>query len=329
MNARPPQPPTIDAALHQLQLHIILKIHAYMQEQGLVHITTPHLQQHPPYEYHIHPFMTHYESHEGHKQPRYLHASPEIAMKTYLAQEGRSCYQIARVYRNRDNSPLHKSEFMMLEWYRIDGTSQAMMDDCQQILLLALAEAQRTCFSHKEAVCAAKPYKKRSMQDIFRDYCGIDLASCLHKQAPYGDTSAIKEQARMIGVHCSDGDSWTDVFDRLFVAHIDGELGRKTPLFVTDYPRPLSFMAQPSSDDSRFCQRMELFVCGVEIANGYLECQDVDANRQAFIDNHAQPNEAFLAMLQKHPLPSCYGMALGLDRLVMLASGAPTIQHVP
>ena len=334
MNKHSPPSPAIDAGLHQLQLHIILSIHAYFQEQGFVHITTPHLQKHPPYEYHIHPFMTHVENHEGenHKgetNKRYLHASPEIAMKTYLATGLGNCYQIARVYRNRDHSPLHKPEFMMLEWYRLDGTDKTIMDDCQHILKRALEVTQNTQFAHHETVCAAKPYRHKSVQDVFRDYCGIDVSSCLRRQSPYGDTAALREQARMIGVACADDDTWTTIFHKVFLSHIDGELGRKHPFFLTDYPRPLSFMAQPHSNDPRFCQRMELFVCGVEIANGYRECEDAKTNRQAFIDNDASIDEDFLALLANKPLPPCYGMALGLDRLVMLASHAPSIHHVP
>ena len=317
--------------LYQLQIRFILALHDYFQQQGFIHITTPHLQAYPPFESHIYPFSTEYHSlKDSVPVMRYLHASPELAMKKAIAQGIGNCYQIARVYRNKEDSPLHKAEFFLLEWYRIDAALESLCIDCQEIGKKALHVTQNTAFRYHDRSCVASPYRRQSVRDVFIEYCGIDLASTLRPQPPYGDRDALRRQARLIGVDGGDDLDWQDWFHLVFLAHIDGELGRNKPFFLTSYPRPLAMLAEPCSSDPRFSQRMELFLCGIEIANAYQECAGYEENRDALQASGRVPiDEDFLSMLKQHPLPRCCGCALGLDRLLMLACHAPTIHHVP
>ncbi|MBC6497846.1 MAG: hypothetical protein GDA54_05980 [Alphaproteobacteria bacterium GM7ARS4] len=314
----------------RLRHHILRGIRLYFEEQGFYHVDTPHLQHYPPFEPHIKPLTTVIRHPNGTSDTRTLHASPELAMKYLLPHIDHPIFQIAHVYRNDDHSPLHRHEFTLLEWYRLGQSSATLINDCHHIMELARHYAPHQRFSHPNRTsCAQTKAQAMTIQECLHRHSDIDIATCLTPQAPYGDLNAIRDHALRLNIHCAHDDTWDDVFHRLFLATVQPHLNQSTtPILLTRYPRPLGMLARPCDDDPRFCQRFELFVCGIELAHGYVECRSADENLDALRTMgtpHHHIHQDFITALHHHPLPPCCGMALGVERLLMLTSHRPTL----
>lgn len=309
----------------------------WFEAQDFVEVETPALQVSPGLEPHLHAFATALSGPgDAAAVPRYLHTSPEFAMKKLLAAGERKIFQIAHVFRNGERGPTHHPEFTMLEWYRADADYRALFSDCAGILGAALAAGGRTSFAWQGREARLGPELDRlTVAEAFARTTGIDiLATAPDPARP--DRAGLATAAARIGVRTDATDRWDDIFFRILIERIEPTLGWPAPTLLYDYPLSMAALARASAADPRLAERCELYVCGLELGNGWSELTDPAEQRRRFAADRARRqglhgaaypvDEDFLAALAR--MPPAAGMALGLDRLVMVAVGAASIEDV-
>jgi lysyl-tRNA synthetase class 2 len=313
---------------------IVAALRAWFAEEDFVEVDTTALQLSPGNELHLHAFATTLAAPDGTPSPRYLRTSPEFACKKLLAAGERRIVEFAKVFRNRERGALHHPEFTMVEWYRVGQGYETLMGDCVAVLqaTASAAGSRRLTFRGRSADAFAEP-ERMSVADAFARFTGIDLLATLPGGAP--DRERFAAAAQAAGIRLGEDDSWGDIFSRVLVERVEGELGIGRATILDQYPAVLSALARPAADP-RVAERFELYVCGVELANGFGELNDADEQRRRLEHEMAEKqriygerypiDEDFLAALALMP-PAC-GIALGLDRLVMLATGAARIDQV-
>jgi lysyl-tRNA synthetase class 2 len=310
-------------------------IRGYFAAAGFVEVDTPGLQVSPGNEAHLHAFATEAIGHGGERTPIYLHTSPEFAMKKLLAAGETRLFQFAHVWRNRERGALHHPEFTMLEWYRAGEPYEALMTDCAALLRLAAetSGAVRLLYRGREADPFAAP-QRLSLAEAFTRYAGIDLLATLNGAKT--DRAGLAAAVRGAGLRVAADDTWADLFSRVLVERVEPNLGIGQPTILDRYPAAEAALARPAADDPRVAERFELYASGVELANGFGELTDAAEQRHRFELEMAEKariygerypiDEDFLAALAL--MPQASGVALGFDRLVMLATGAPRIEQV-
>jgi lysyl-tRNA synthetase class 2 len=316
---------------------ILTAVREFFAADGFIEVETPALQVSPGLEPHLMAFGTELVHPEGERTPRFLHTSPEFAMKKLLVAGLPRIFQICHVFRNGERAAAHHPEFSMLEWYRAGAGYRDLMTDCEGLLRAALAAAGRTRFSRAGvSVDPSGPFERLSVADAFARHAGIDLlATAPDPSAP--DIRLLAKAARSVGIEPHDGDSWEDLFFRISLERIEPHLGMSRPTLLCDYPVSMAALSRPKPDDPRVAERFELYVCGLELANAFGELTDAATQRRRFeadmdlkqrLYGVRYPiDEDFLAALD-HGMPESAGIALGIDRLVMLATGAETIDQV-
>ncbi|PRX11336.1 UNVERIFIED_ORG: lysyl-tRNA synthetase class 2 [Martelella mediterranea] len=304
--------------------------------EDFVEADLPALQVSPGNETHLHGFSTAMIGNDGGAQTMYLHTSPEFTAKKLLAAGEERLVSFSHVYRNRERGPLHHPEFTMVEWYRAQEPYHRLFADCAALLSLAAEAAGTDRFARGESSC--DPFaeiERLSVAAAFERYAGIDLLSTI---GPDGKTErdGLAAQMKGQGLQYSDDDTWSDLFSRVLVEKIEANLGHGRATFLDCYPAPEAALARRSGADPRTAERFELYVCGVELANGFGELTDAAEQRVRFEADMAEKqriygetypiDEDFLKALQH--MPPASGIALGFDRLVMLATGARRIEDV-
>ena len=313
------------------RLRITEALRAWFAARDFVEVETAILQASPGNEAHLHAFSTELIAPDQRRVRLYLHTSPEFACKKLLAAGETRLFSLARVFRNRERGALHHPEFTMLEWYRANEPYGVLVDDCAALLAAAAEAAQtkRFTFRGREADPFAPP-ERLTVAEAFRRHAAIDLLATL------GETEALAAAARAQGIRVADDDSWADVFSRVLVERIEPNLGLGRATILDEYPVSEAALARPTAHDPRVAERFELYVCGVEVANAFGELTDAAEQRRRFelemaekqrIHGERYPvDEDFLAALAA--MPPASGIALGFDRLVMLATGAARIEQV-
>ncbi|WP_235902818.1 EF-P lysine aminoacylase EpmA [Sandarakinorhabdus oryzae] len=288
------------------------------------------VQVSPGNETHLHGFPVLWRPNSGPEQTLYLHTSPEFAAKKLLAAGETRIVDFARVWRNGEQGPLHAPEFTMVEWYRAHDDWTAVIADT-----LALARAAqdaggnlwlewrgRRCDAHAEP-------EMLTCAQAFAIHAGIDLAACLDSR------DALAAEVARIGLAVRADDTWSDLFSRVIVT-IEPKLGDGRLTFLTHYPTQEAALARPFPDDPRWAERFEAYACGVELANGFGELTDAQEQRRRFeadmdekqrLYGRRYPIDAdFIAALAH--MPPASGVALGFDRLALLALGGTHISQV-
>ena len=269
-------------------------------------------------------------------RPLYLHTSPEFACKKLLAAGEERIFNFGAVYRNRERGPLHSPEFTMLEWYRVGQSYDVLFDDCARLVALAAEKSGNRRFSYRgrDADPFAEP-DRLTVADAFARYAGIDLLATVEPDGAT-DRDALKAAIADTGLRTAADDTWADLFSRVMVERIEPRLGigRATVLF--EYPTAEAALARKTTRDPRVAERFELYCCGVELANGFGELTDAQEQRRRFVLEMDEKervygeryplDEDFLAALAI--MPEASGVALGFDRLVMLATGARSVDDV-
>ena len=309
-------------------------IRGFFAEQGFVEVETSVLQVSPGNETHLHAPRTELMRPDGSRASRYLRTSPEFACKKLLVAGETRIFELARVFRDRERGDLHLPEFTMLEWYRAGAPYDAIMADC--VVVIARA-AQATgigtfCFRGRTADPFAEP-ELLTVAGAFERFAGIDLLSTI--TGGEGNRAALAKAAGG-KVRVAGDDTWSDIFSKVLVEHVEPHLGQGRLTILFEYPSPEAALARVKTDDPRVAERFEVYACGVELANGFGELTDAEEQRKRFTESmtekqrrygEAYPlDEDFLAAVAA--MPEASGVALGFDRLVMLASGAARIDQV-
>jgi elongation factor P--(R)-beta-lysine ligase len=309
-------------------------LRTWFRMQGFLEVETPALQLSPGNETHLHAFATDLIAPSGRRSRLYLHTSPEFACKKLLAAGEPRIFTFARVFRNRERGPLHHPEFTMLEWYRANEPYERLMADCAAILTEAAKATGTSTMRWKDR--STDPYatpERLSVAEAFLRYAKIDLMATL----PNGqaDRGALAAAARESGIRLASDDTWSDIFSRVLVEKIEPHLGLGAPTLLDRYPIPEAALARPAAD-WRVAERFELYACGIELANGFGELIDPAEQQRRFEAAMAERETRygerypidpdFMASLEA--MPPASGIALGFDRLMMLATGASRIEQV-
>ncbi len=308
----------------------------YFATNDFVMVDPPGLQRSPGNETHLHAFKTTAIGNDGVGQTLYLHTSPEFSMKKLLAAGEKRIASIGHVWRNRERGPLHHPEFTLFEWYRAGEPYEAIMDDCLALLRLAAATAgtQVLRWRDREADAFAEA-ERLSVADAFSRYAGIDLLATMDEDG-VPDRQALAKQLHSANLAVPADYTWSYLFSRVLVENIEPNLGLGRVTILDRYPAAEAALARRVAGDPRVSERFELYACGVELANGFGELTDAAEQRHRFSLEMAEKqrlygetypiDEEFLAALAI--MPPASGVALGFDRLVMLATGAPRIEQV-
>jgi lysyl-tRNA synthetase class 2 len=311
-------------------------VRLWLAEEEFLEVDVPALQVSPGNEAHLHAFSTQAIGNDGGVQQMYLHTSPEFSMKKLLAAGERRIAAFAHVWRNRERGALHSPEFTMLEWYRAGESYTQLMQDCTAILRRAARAADVRELRFRERLCDpfAEP-ERLSVQQAFEAYAGVDLMATLD-QSGTPDAPALSAALARAGIKTSPDDTASDMISRVLVEKIEPNLGIGRMTFLDRYPSAEAALARPAADDPRVAERFELYACGVELANGFGELTNPKEQRRRFamemdekerVYGERYPlDEDFLSALAH--MPDASGIALGFDRLVMLATGAPRIDDV-
>ena len=303
----------------------------FFESRGYTEVETPYAVSAPGEEVHLRALATIALAPVEHGEPAiplWLATSPEFAMKRLLVAGSGPIFQLARVWRDELPSPLHGREFTMLEWYRPGADLSALMDETEAYL----REVLPTVLPGRD-VAIDQPFERLTVAEAFAHYAGADLLGTAE------DAAGLARSAKAI---LREGETWEDLFFRLLLEHVEPRIGRARPTFLTHWPVAQAALARRDPAEPRQALRFELYLGGIEIANAFEELADAGEQRARFLADrerraagHANDmggrdwplDEDFLAALQ-HGLPSCAGIALGFDRLVMLASGAIRIDQV-
>lgn len=307
---------------------------SWLEGQGFTEVETAILQASPGNETHLHAPRTELIGSDGGRVARYLRTSPEFACKKLLAAGETKIFEFARVFRDRERGRLHLPEFTMLEWYRANAAYDAVMAD--GVVLIAQA-AQATGigqFSFRGNI--ADPFAEPEMLTVavaFERFAGVDLLATI--ACGEGDRAKLSAAAGT-KVRVAADDTWSDIFSRVLVEYIEPNLGQGRLTILYEYPLPEAALARAACSDARVAERFEIYACGVELANGFGELTDAKEQRRRFtlaMDEKQRRygeryplDEDFLAAVDL--MPEASGVALGFDRLVMLASGATSVDQV-
>jgi elongation factor P--(R)-beta-lysine ligase len=311
-------------------------LRGYLAAENFIEVDTAGLQLSPGNEAHLHGFATQAIGNDGVARLMYLHTSPEFAMKKLLAAGETRIASFGHVWRNRERGPLHSPEFTMLEWYRVGEAYDVLMQDCVAMLRMAAEGAGAKILRYRNRVCDPfADFERLTVVDAFQRYAGIDLLASI---AADGTTDAVVLGAALdeAGVKRAKDDTWSDMLSRALVERVEPHLGLGQMTVLDRYPAAEAALARPVENDPRVAERFEVYACGVELANGFGELTNPVEQRRRFgleMDEKARVyaeryplDEDFLAALAL--MPPASGIALGFDRLVMLATGAARIDDV-
>lgn len=310
--------PTCSLQQLQARANLLQKIRVFFADRNVLEVETPLLCQSTGTDPNLDFFSTQYRS-GSQSQTYYLQTSPEFCMKRLLAAGSGSIYQISKAFRNGESGRYHNPEFSLLEWYRIDFDLQQLMDEVAQLLqyLLAPLKPEVECISYTE---------------VFRQYTELDPLNFSVQSYIECAKSNNLDDAEVI---CAENHSmWLDF---LFSFLVQPQLGKQSICMVFDYPACQSSLARVKIEDQRLVERAEIFVNGVELGNGYYELTDPVEQQQRFDFERELRKQKGLCIPDidkqflnaiKAGLPDCSGMAIGLDRLMMLTTNSNTIDQV-
>jgi lysyl-tRNA synthetase class 2 len=309
--------PNATVDLLKKRAEVMRLIRTFFYQKNVLEVDTPSLSQASVTDVHLTSFNTQFVGPGFAKGlTLYLQTSPEFAMKRLLAGGSGAIYQICKSFRNEEAGRYHNPEFTMLEWYRPGFNANQLMDEIEQLItqILNCQKAERI-----------------SYQDAFKTHLNCDPLSA--------SIAELKQLACKHGFeHIAEQESDKDtLLQLLFCMCIEPKIGQNSPCFVYQFPASQAALAKLNKNDDRVAERFELYYRGIELANGFDELTNAQEQKQRFIDDNKKRvamglqtiaiDEHFIAALE-HGLPQCSGVALGVDRLVMLATHAQSISEV-
>lgn len=295
---------------------VLNEIRRFFTCRNVMEVETPALSQYSVTDPFLIPFKTRFVGPTAaNGVDLFLQTSPEYAMKRLLAAGSGCIYQISKAFRNEEAGRFHNPEFTLLEWYRVGFDDVALMNEIEELICKVLDIEQ----------CDRKTY-----QEAFYDYVGIDPIEATDAQ--------LTEGLRVLGMESliAGGLSRDDMLQLLFSEHVEPKIGLLHPCFIYNFPASQAALARINETDSRIAHRFELYFKGIELANGFYELTDSAEQRKRFEEDNEKRkligyeeqliDERFMGALDMG-VPKCSGVALGIDRLVMLALGVETIQE--
>ena len=302
---------------------VIKTIREFFWADNFCEVDAPTLMRLPGQEPYLSPMVLGVSDERGKKYRRFLHTSPEFAMKKLLAAGYHNIFYLGKCFRDFESfGGNHYPEFTMLEWYRTNVDYQKIMDDVENLFSLL---AKKTG-SH---VLYFDSWERVSMKDLWQRYVGVDLGHYLTKEKMFS-------LCTMHGFSPLKHESFEDLFYRIFLNKIEPFLGKKVPTIVYGYPAQMAALAKLSENDPRYAERFEVYIWGVEIANAFSELTNGVEQYKRFVAEQAvrkknnkpvyEIDQTFIEAVDM--LPTCSGIALGVDRVVQVFTGCKDIQNV-
>lgn len=326
----------IDLHTAKTRSSITQKIRDFFVHANFLEVETPIMTPIPGMEPHLTPFETKLTppsiSFSNKQIPLYLNTSPELQMKKLLGSpEGfDNIFNITKVFRNGEmEGPLHNTEFTMLEWYRKNADYSDLMEDCEN-LIKSLAQNSSITYQSSQ-IDLTTPWPRFTTNELFIKYCGLDLLE--NQDFPTFQKNAVAKNFDTNGC-----ENWDDLYFKIFLNHIEPELTKLNhPIFIYNYPASQAALAKKYPIEPFFAERFELYIKGIELANAFSELTDSKEQRERLIEEQnlrktlgktvLPIDEEFLAALDKITEPTA-GIALGLDRLLMILLDKKSIEEV-
>lgn len=301
--------PTTTRKALQLRAKLLADIRQFFSERQILEVETPLLSQHTVTDLHIESFAVPTST-----QNYYLQTSPEYAMKRLLAADSGSIFQICKAFRKGDSGTQHNPEFTMLEWYRLGFDHHQLMQEVDDFL--------KHCIQ-------SVPAEKKTYREIFIDLLKIDPNQITLKE--------LQAQAKTFGYESQINDTIDDLLMFLFSHSIEPHIGFKAPMIVYDFPAGQAALAKIRNDHPPVAERFEVYLNGMELANGFHELTNASEQRQRFLQDQTKRekqnfhsieiDQRFITALESG-LPNCAGVALGIDRLLMAKAQTKNIQDI-
>lgn len=318
----------------QFRSNFLQTIRDFFYQQGFIELDVPSLVNAAGMEPHIEPFTTHFSEKDGRSESFFLHTSPEFALKKMLTAGFEKIFYLGHVFRNGENTPLHTPEFTMLEWYRAYQDYTSIMKDCEDLLsFLTLQLQSKWSTIWRDDDLLQRDWQFRSLADIMLEKCGLVLDSIREE-----DQDAMLKIIRKQGI--ADGEKhWPidDLFFLLFINMVEPWLGKEEPTILKDYPLWLASLAKRKEKKPDFVERFELYIDGIELANAFTELNDPNEQlqrldkektlREVLSRTEIPIDDDFIGALRVG-MPPAAGIALGVDRLIMVCSKQEDIRHV-
>lgn len=333
----PWHPEALSARLPALRrrARLVRETRAFWEGRGCAEVETPCLVPVPGMEVHLHGFASRFEAHlgRGEGMDLWLRTSPELAIKRLLVGGAGSVFELARVWRNGEVSPRHAPEFTMLEVYLAGEGLEGLMDAVEGYLRAVLPPVVAHAGVETDL---SLPFERVTVAEAFARV-GVDVLASVDAATAEGEGAVLAASARAAGLAMPAGLDWEDLFFHLMLEHVEPRLGRGRGTFLTHWPAPQAALARRDPGDPRAALRFEVFAAGLELGNAFDELRDPAEQRARFTRDVAERealhgpgwgvDEDFLAALD-HGLPPVSGIALGFDRLAMLAAGVPDLEGV-
>jgi elongation factor P--(R)-beta-lysine ligase len=336
----PPNSPWYDTRRHEdrrpfllARNKIIAAARNWFAERDFQEVDVPALTVSPGNEAHLHAFATQMIHQDGTQSTCYLHTSPEFACKKLLAAGEQRIFSLGHVFRNRERTLTHAPEFTMLEWYRVEASYRDIIEDTLALVRLAATTTCHTIWNWRGCSCdIGQEAEWLSVKDAFSKFAGVDLLATLNVDG----TANRDALAACATVKFQANESWSDIFSRILVEKVEPHLGNGHITVLYEYPSVEAALARTCAHDARVAERFELYACGVELANGFGELTNAEEQRRRF-EEEMQIKQRVYG--ERYPLdedllhaltlmPDASGVALGLDRVIMLATGATAIDQV-
>ncbi len=295
---------------------IVKQVRAFFDARGYTEMQTPRLVGLPGQEPYLEPMWSEVSEQDGAKHRAALITSPEYAMKRLLAAGFDKIYDLGPCFRNGEPwDGTHDPEFLMLEWYRKNIGIQELMDETEEMVKSILKDLPK--------------FRRLTVADAMKQYAGVDLETVL------GDRKAMAKLCLEHHQTVNENDTWDDLFFKIFLSEVEPKLG-EVPTFLWRYPASMAALAQKDPQDPRYALRVELYIGKLELANGFVELADPVEQRARFEEEQALRkslgketwpiDERFMEALPK--MGQAAGIAFGVDRLVMLATGTDSISEI-
>lgn len=319
-------------ALYEKRAQIIRLIREFFWHEGFVETETPIAVALSGQEPELSPVPVTLHSEKGVAQKFYLQTSPEFAMKKLLAAGFEKIFQICKCFRDYESfGGLHNPEFTMIEWYRANATYKDIMDDTERLFQFVGSQmGVRTVSWNGHSVNIASAWDRKTMKQVWQEFVGVNLDEYL--EAP-----AMRALARSRGYEMHDGEPYEDAFYKIFLNEIEPKLGTERPVFVYEYPVVMTSLSRLCAEDPRYAERFELYIGGLELANAFGELTDAkeqknrleaDRAKREAADKEIYPVDPDFIDALESGIPPTGGIALGVDRMAMLLTGATNINNV-
>ncbi len=310
-------------------------VRSFFSQEHFHEIETPLLISHPPAESYLDVFETTLLDRNKKKQRAYLSTSPEVPLKKLMVAGLGNCFSISKSFRNRETQgKLHNPEFSILEWYRVGATYKDVMADCERLILFlyaSLGNAKRQTLTYQgKTIDLTAPWERISVLEAFDRWAGVDLER-------FFDPDEAWAIARQKGYRVEKETTWEELYNQIFLNEVENHLGQEKPSILYDFPAPMGALARKNPDDPRFAQRFEFYIAGLELGDCYDELTDADEQKDRFerelveitrLGKTAYEYDHDFIDALAVGLPSCSGIAVGLDRLIMLFADVPDIADI-